>query len=275
MRGIPVGETCISPNSHSVFSDVDGMLDFVERLAEASGLPVGIKSAVGESGFWRELTTEMATTGRGVDFVTVDGGEGGTGAAPLVFADHVALPFKNGFSRVYREFAEAGLAEDVMFIGSGKLGFPESAVLAFALGCDMIAVAREAMMSIGCIQAQRCHTGHCPAGIATQSRWLMRGLDPTLKSDRLANYVRNLRKEIDALARACGVCHPALLTNDHIEILDGRFGSASLFELFDYRPGWGLPSQVDRAQIRRLMGGQELARPIPFRQTYESARLVS
>ena len=275
VRGIPVGKTCISPNSHSVFSDVDGMLDFVERLAEASGLPVGIKSAVGESGFWRELTTEMATTGRGVDFVTVDGGEGGTGAAPLVFADHVALPFKNGFSRVYREFAEAGLAEDVMFIGSGKLGFPESAVLAFALGCDMIAVAREAMMSIGCIQAQRCHTGHCPAGIATQSRWLMRGLDPTLKSDRLANYVCNLRKEIDALARACGVCHPALLTNDHIEILDGRFGSASLFELFDYRPGWGLPAQVDRAQIRRLMGGQELARPIPFRQTYEPARLVS
>ena len=225
VRGIPVGETCISPNNHSVFRDVDGMLDFVERLAEASGLPIGIKSAVGQSGFWRELTTQMATTGRGVDFVTVDGGEGGTGAAPLVFADHVALPFKKGFSRVYREFAEAGLAENVVFIGSGKLGFPESAVLAFALGCDMIAVAREAMMSIGCIQAQRCHTGHCPAGIATQSRWLMRGLDPTLKSDRLANYVCNLRKEIDALARACGVCHPALLTNDHIEILDGRFGS--------------------------------------------------
>ena len=275
VRGIPVGETCISPNNHSVFRDVDGMLDFVERLAEASGLPIGIKSAVGQSGFWRELTTQMATTGRGVDFVTVDGGEGGTGAAPLVFADHVALPFKKGFSRVYREFAEAGLAENVVFIGSGKLGFPESAVLAFALGCDMIAVAREAMMSIGCIQAQRCHTGHCPAGIATQSRWLMRGLDPTLKSDRLANYVCNLRKEIDALARACGVCHPALLTNDHIEILDGRFGSASLFELFDYRPGWGLPSGSDRVEIRRLMGGHEPTPPIPFRHTSEPVRLVS
>ena len=275
VRGIPVGETCISPNSHSAFRDVDGMLDFVERLADASGLPVGIKSAVGQNGFWGELTAQMAKTGRGVDFVTVDGGEGGTGAAPLVFADHVALPFKKAFSRVYREFAKAGLSDDVVFIGSAKLGFPEAAVLAFALGCDMIAVAREAMMSIGCIQAQRCHTGHCPSGIATQNRWLMRGLDPTLKSDRLANYICNLRKEVDALARACGVCHPALLTDDHIEILDGRFGTATLFELFDYRPGWGLPSAPDRAELRRLMGGGEDASPIPFQQDSEPIRLVS
>ena len=255
VRGIPEGEACLSPNSHSEFGNVDGLLDFVEELADASGLPVGIKSSVGDMGFWKELTALMATTGRGVDFVTIDGGEGGTGAAPLVFADHVALPFKNGFSRVYREFAEMGIHEEVVFIGSGKLGFPEAAVFAFALGCDMIAVAREAMLSIGCIQAQRCHTGHCPVGIATQNKWLIRGLDPTLKSARVANYICTLRKEIGALSGACGVCHPSFLTDDHMEILDGRFGTSSLFDLFGYRPGWGLPSTEDREEICRLVGG--------------------
>ena len=151
IRGIPVGRTCISPASHGAFSGIDSMLDFVEELADATGLPVGIKSAVGEIGFWRELALLAATTHRGVDFVTIDGGEGGTGAGPLVFTDHVALPFKQGFSRVYREFAEAGVHHNVVFIGSGKLGFPDNAVFAFALGCDMVAVGQEAMMAVGCI----------------------------------------------------------------------------------------------------------------------------
>ncbi len=168
-RGVPVGQDCISPSAHTAFCDTDSLLDFVERIADATGLPVGIKSAVGDLGFWYELTALMATTGRGVDFVTVDGGEGGTGAAPLVFADHVALPFKIAMSRVYPIFVDAGLHESVAFVGAGKLGFPETALLAFALGCDLVNVAREAMLAVGCVQAQRCHTGRCPAGVATQS----------------------------------------------------------------------------------------------------------
>ncbi|MCA9240860.1 MAG: hypothetical protein KDA37_11700, partial [Planctomycetales bacterium] len=134
----------------------------VEEIAGATGLPVGIKSAVGEEAFWRDLVHQMVTTGRGVDFVTVDGGEGGTGAAPLVYSDHVALPFKWGFPRVYRAFAEADLHEQVVFVGSGKLGLPENALLALALGCDLVNVGRTAMFALGCVQAQRCHTGRCP-----------------------------------------------------------------------------------------------------------------
>ena len=195
----------------------------------------------------------MATTGRGVDFITIDGGEGGTGAAPLVFSDHVALPFKQAMSRAYREFAEAGIADRVVFVGSGKLGFPEAALFAFALGCDMINVGREALMSIGCIQAQRCHTDHCPTGVATQNRWLMRGLDPELKAGRLANYVVTLRKEILQLSRACGVCHPAFITSNHLEILDGCFGSRTVHELFGYQDGWALPSEIDREAIGQIM----------------------
>jgi glutamate synthase (ferredoxin) len=249
IRGIPVGKDCASPASHAEFGSVDAMLDFVERLAEESGLPVGIKSAVGETSFWSELAMRMSKGDRGVDFITVDGGEGGTGAAPRVFADHVSLPFKIGMSRVYREFYEQGVHENVVFIGSGKLGFPERALFAFALGCDMINVGREAMMSIGCIQAQRCHTGHCPAGIATQNKWLMRGLDPTLKSARLANYIVTLRKELVRLSRACGVPHPALVTLDQFEILDDRLRSISATDYFDYNRDCGLPSKRDQIEL--------------------------
>src|SRR3954469_23439278 len=155
------------------------MLDFVEIVADATWEPVGIKSAVGEMGFWHELTRLMARGDRGVDFITVDGGEGGTGASPLIFADSIALPYRMGFSRVYGTFAELGLTDELTFIGSGKLGLPENAMVAFALGADMVNVAREAMLSIGCIQSQKCHTDKCPTGIATQNQWLARGLDPT------------------------------------------------------------------------------------------------
>lgn len=114
---------------------------------------MGIKSAVGEIEFWEELAREMKQSAEGPDFITIDGGEGGTGAAPLTYADHVSLPFKIGFQRVYTLFQSQGLSEQIVWIGSGKLGFPDRAVVAIAMGCDLINVAREAMLSIGCIQA--------------------------------------------------------------------------------------------------------------------------
>jgi glutamate synthase domain-containing protein 2 len=254
IRGIPVGQDCHSPAYHTAFTGVDGLIEFAERIAEATGLPVGIKSAVGESKFWTDLAARMATLGAGVDFVTVDGGEGGTGAAPLVFTDHVALPFRLAFPRVYRAFAEAGLHHDVFFIGSGKLGFPETALYALALGCDAINVGREAMLSIGCVQAQRCHTGRCPTGVATQSAWLQRGLDPALKSVRCANYVAGLRGELLRLAHAVGVAHPALVGPEHLELLDEQRGSRSLVEVVDYARGWGVPSPDDTAALLELVG---------------------
>jgi len=243
MRRIAIGRDCVSPAAHSAFHDVDSMIAFIETLAERTGLPVGIKSAVGDMSFWQTLARRMQETGRGPDFITIDGGEGGTGAAPLVFSDHVALPFKLAFSSVYRIFAEAGLHDEVVFIGSGKLGFPETGLLALALGCDMLNVGREAMLAIGCIQAQECHTGHCPTGVATQSQWRMRGLDPTLKSARLANYLVALRMELQHLANACGYAHPALVPLEHIAIIDDQFGSRSARDVFAYQPGWGVPGR--------------------------------
>ncbi|MEO6775552.1 MAG: FMN-binding glutamate synthase family protein [Kofleriaceae bacterium] len=249
IRGIPMGRDCISPAAHTAFRDVSSMLDWIEALADATGLPVGIKSAVGETQFWRDLANQIDRTHRAPDFITIDGGEGGTGAAPLVFTDHVALPFRLGFAEVYRTFAEAGVQHQVVFIGSGKLGFPESALLALGLGCDLVNVGREAMLAIGCIQAQRCHTGHCPTGVATQNRWLMRGLDPTLKSARLANYLATLRKDLTQLAHACGVAHPALVPLDQLAIIGGPEGPLPAREVYRYQPGWGLPP-LDPAPLR-------------------------
>ncbi len=219
IRGIPVGKDCISPASHTAFSNVDSMLDFVEQLADETGLPVGIKAAVGQMEVWQELIKYAEDSSRGVDFIAIDGGEGGTGAAPLVFADHVSLPFKLGFVRVFELFKQAGLDKNIVFMGAGKLGFPDQALFAFALGCDAINVAREPMMAIGCIQAQKCHTGHCPTGVATQNKWLMRGLDPTHKAARLANYLVTLRKEVQQLCNACGVEHPSQITLESFEVM--------------------------------------------------------
>jgi glutamate synthase domain-containing protein 2 len=221
IRGIPLGQDALSPTYHSAFTNVVEMVEFIEAIAAETGLPVGIKAAVGKTEQWEELAELMARTGRGPDFITIDGGEGGTGAAPPAFADHVALPFVFGFAKVYTIFRDKGLNDRLVFIGSGKLGFPASSLMAFSLGCDLIHVAREAMMSIGCIQAQVCHTNKCPAGIATQSKWLQAGIDVTLKSERFRHYAQNLRKEILEITHAAGYEHPAQMTMDDIEISMG------------------------------------------------------
>jgi glutamate synthase domain-containing protein 2 len=155
---------------------------------------------------------------RGPDFITIDGGEGGTGAAPPSFADHVSLPWVYGFSDVYKLFQKYNLTERIVFIGSGKLGFPAKAAMAFAMGVDCINVAREAMMSIGCIQAQICHTNRCPAGVATQKKWLQNGINVPLKSERLAQYFKTFRKELMEITRAAGYEHPCQFTMKDIEM---------------------------------------------------------
>jgi hypothetical protein len=119
----------------------------------------------------------------------------------------------------------------------------------------MINVAREPMMAVGCIQAQKCHTGFCPTGVATQNKWFMRGLDPTDKGPRLANYVVALRKEILAVCRACGVCHPGLMSPDQCEILDDRYGTETVAKVFGTSEfnSWGLPTDNRRAIIEEMM----------------------
>ncbi len=235
IRQVPIGKDCISPNSHREFSTVKELIDFIEKIADATGIPVGIKSAVGEIEFWEELASEIKSQNRGPDFITIDGGEGGTGAAPLTYADHVSLPFKIGFQRVYTLFQREGISKQIVWIGSGKLGFPDRAVVAIAMGCDLIHIAREAMLSIGCIQAQKCHTDHCPAGVATQSWWLQRGVDPELKGKRAGKYIQGFRKELLSLAHSCGYEHPSQFAGNDIEISLGMNRYQPLEDLLGYK----------------------------------------
>lgn len=236
IRGVEMGKDVLSPSSHSAFSTIPEMVDFIETCAEATGLPVGIKAAVGKMEMWDELARHMSETGKGPDFITIDGGEGGTGAAPPSFAHHVSLPYIYAFSQVYKLFQEYGLEKKIVFIGSGKLGFPSKAAMAFALGADITNVAREAMLSIGCIQAQKCHANSCPAGVATQNKWLQRGLVVSDKATRAANYFKVFRKEFLEVTHAAGYEHPCQFAMEDIKMNTSDFyQSKNLNEIFGYQ----------------------------------------
>ena len=235
VRGIPEGKDCISPNSHSVFDDTRSLIKFVEAIAEATGLPVGIKCAVGRMMFWNELSSAIRRDRQGPDFIVIDGSEGGTGAAPLTYSDHVSLPFKTAFTRVYGLFKQKGIHRDVVWVGSSKLGFPDRSIVAFAMGCDLVNIAREAMISIGCIQAQKCHTDHCPAGIATQNKWLQSGVNVPIKAERFARYIRTFRHELLTLSHTAGYHHPSQFNSEDIELSVGLGNYKTLTNSIGYK----------------------------------------
>ncbi|RZS93979.1 FMN-binding glutamate synthase family protein [Aquimarina brevivitae] len=236
IRGVQVGKDVLSPSYHTAFSTVPELLTFIEAIAEATGLPVGIKAAIGKTDQWQELADLMKSTNKGPDFITIDGGEGGTGAAPPSFADHVSLPWIYGFTKIYKIFQQHAITDRIVFIGSGKLGFPAKGAMAFAMGVDCINVAREAMLSIGCIQAQVCHTNKCPTGVATQNKWLQNGINVPLKSDRLAQYFKTFRKELIEITHAAGYEHPCEFNMRDIEtnVDDGEL-TRTLQESFKYQ----------------------------------------
>ncbi len=218
IRNVPMGEDVLSPPTHSAFNGLEDMVRFIEEIAVATGLPVGIKAAIGKLEQWEELADIMQKTGKGPDFITVDGGEGGTGAAPPSFADHVSLPWVYGFKDLYQVFQRRNMTNQLVFIASGKLGFPAKAAMAFAMGADVINVAREAMISVGCIQAQACHNNTCPTGIATQNKWLQRGIVVPEKAGRLASYFKKFNKELLEITHAAGYEHPCQFTMSDVDV---------------------------------------------------------
>lgn len=235
IRQVPMGKDVLSPPAHSAFTDIPSMLEFIEEVAYATGLPVGIKAAVGKLDDWEELAKQMKEKDYGPDFITIDGGEGGTGAAPPSFADHVSVPWIYGFGQVYRIFKKYNLNHRIVFIGSGKLGLPAKAAMAFAMGVDVINVAREAMFSIGCIQAQLCHTNTCPTGVATQNKWLERGINVKDKSKRTEMYFKNFRKELVEITHSCGYEHPSQFRMDDIQMSVGdKNVIKTLEQIFSY-----------------------------------------
>jgi len=216
-RGVPVHQDCISPPFHGAFSTPIGLLEFVARLRDLSrGKPVGFKLCVGDPLEFMAVCRAMLETGITPDFITVDGAEGGTGAAPIEFSDHIGMPIKEGLVLVHNALCGIQVRDRVRVIASAKLvtGFEMAA--AHALGADTINSARGFMFSLGCIQAQRCHTNRCPVGVATQDKWLQRALRVSDKAQRVERFHCHTVNALAEVTAAAGVECPWELTPRHL-----------------------------------------------------------
>ncbi len=216
-RGVPIGVDCISPARHSAFSTPAGLLQFVERLRTLSGgKPVGIKLAIGHPWEWFGIVKAMVESGIVPDFIVVDGGEGGTGAAPLEFTDHVGAPLREGLMLVHNSLVGVNLRDQVRVGASGKVVTAFDIARTMAIGADWCNSARGFMFALGCLQAQACHTGFCPTGVTTQDPRRMRALAVPDKSERVYNFHQNTLKALKELLAAAGLSHPAELGPEHV-----------------------------------------------------------
>ncbi len=238
-RGIPIGEDCISPPSHSAFSTPEGLLHFVQKLRELSGgKPVGFKFAMGHPWEWFGIAKAMLSTGIRPDFIVVDGGEGGTGAAPMEFADHVGAPLREALILVHNTLVGLNLRNEIRIGAAGKIISAFDIARTLALGADWCNAARGFMFALGCIQSQACHTDHCPTGIATQDRTRWRTLNVPNKAERVANFHRNTLRALKELIGAAGLKHPGELGPEHIIRRISGNDVRSLATLYHFlRPG--------------------------------------
>ncbi|MCG2580057.1 MAG: FMN-binding glutamate synthase family protein [Marinobacter sp.] len=216
-RGVPAAEDVVSPAKHSAFSTPLEMLEFIERLRNLSGgKPVGFKLAIGHPWEWFAIVKAMLETGRKPDFIVVDGGEGGTGAAPLEFINRLGMPMKEALLLVHNTLVGTNLREDIAIGAAGKITSAFNIARTLALGADWCNAARGYMFSLGCIQAQNCHTGRCPSGVATQDPRRGNKLDVADKSRRVYNYHKNTLDALQNLLEASGLNHPSELGPEHI-----------------------------------------------------------
>jgi len=234
IRHIPVGKDSISPNRHPEIDSAQDLLDMINHLQDVSGLPVGFKSVIGAYGWLDELFAEILKRGieSAPDFITVDSGDGGTGAAPMSLIDNVGLPIKESLPLVIDKLNAYGLRDRIKVIASGKLINPADAAWALCVGADFINTARGFMFALGCIQALQCNKNTCPTGITTHDKKLQRGLVAADKAERVRRYSETMSKEIGVIAHSCGVPEPRRLRRFHCRIVqhDGR--SIPLNELY-------------------------------------------
>ncbi|KVT09303.1 glutamate synthase [Burkholderia sp. MSMB1078WGS] len=216
-RGVPMGKDCISPATHSEFSTPRGLLEFVERLRTLSGgKPTGFKLCIGHPWEFFGIAKAMIETGIVPDFIVVDGAEGGTGAAPLEFTDHVGVPLQEGLLLVHNTLVGIGVRDRVKLGASGKIITAFDIARTLAIGADWVNSARGFMFAVGCIQAQHCHTDRCPTGVATQDPVRQRALVVPDKAERVYNFHRNTLHALQELVQAAGLAHPSELRAHHI-----------------------------------------------------------
>ena len=216
-RGVPAGVDCISPAAHSAFSTPDEMLHFIERLRVLSGgKPVGFKLCIGHPWEWFAIARAMQESGLLPDFIVVDGAEGGTGAAPLEFTDHVGAPLQEGLRLVHNTLVGLNLRSQIRLGCAGKIVSAFDIARMMALGADWCNSARGFMFALGCIQAQHCHTGACPTGVTTQDPLRQRALVVPNKMERVFNFHQQTLNALRELVQAAGVMHPNQISAGHI-----------------------------------------------------------
>ena len=234
IRGIPVGEKAISPNRHVDAKNAEELLDLIARTREAAQRPVGIKMVLGDLEAVDNLLAAVLKRGlaSAPDFIALDSGDGGTGAAPLPLIDTVGLTIRESLPYTVDALTRAGLRQRIRVIATGKLITAGEAAWAFCAGADFVSSARGFMFALGCIQAMKCNENTCPTGVTTHNKRLQRGLDPQNKAVRVKNYAETMRKELRMIAHSCGVDHPNQLTRNHAVIIQQAGRSKKLSEIW-------------------------------------------
>jgi glutamate synthase domain-containing protein 2 len=236
IRGIPEGRDSISPNRHRDISSMNELLEKIAWMRDLTGRPVGVKTAVGGWRFMNEMAEIVHRRGLefAPDFLVIDGGEGGSGAAPQALADHMGLSIDEALPRVVDALIESSLRNRIRVVASGKIVTSARAAWALCCGADFVNTARGFMFSLGCIQALRCHANTCPTGVTTHNKRLQRALVVEEKYLRVANYAMNMNKEIDMIAHSCGVRHARELKREHVRIVQASGQSVALNMLYPY-----------------------------------------
>jgi glutamate synthase domain-containing protein 2 len=234
IRNIEVGESAISPNRHPEIKSTEDLLDMVHLVREITGKPVGFKMVVGQEQFFDELCQHIEKRGieSAPDFVTIDSADGGTGAAPMSLIDNVGIPLKESLPLVITSLKKYQMRERIKVCASGKLITPAEVAWAYCAGADFVNSARGFMFALGCIQALQCNKNTCPTGITTHNKKLQQGLDPENKATRVAQYARNIQKEVGIIAHACGVPEPRKLRLRHARIVLDNGRSVQMDKLY-------------------------------------------
>ncbi len=251
-RDIPMGVDCVSPASHSAFRGPMGLVKFVGQLRELSdGKPVGFKLCIGHRREFMCIVKAMLETGITPDFIVVDGTEGGTGAAPLEFANHVGMPMVEGLTFVHNTLRGAGIRDRVKIGAAGKVVSAFDIARALSLGADWCNSARGYMFAIGCIQAQACHTNHCPVGVTTQDPIRQKALNVNDKSKRVARFHANTLKALGEMAAAAGLDDPCGFLPYHFMTRKGDGQMTEAADVYTYlREGFLLDDGTDNPIYR-------------------------
>ena len=250
IRGIPRGKDSISPNRHPEVNDNNALLDFIAHVREVTGKPTGFKAVIGAYGWLEALCEEIDRRGieSAPDFIAIDSGDGGTGAAPMPLMDNVGLLVRQSLPMVVDILTKHGLRDRVKVIAAGKLITPAEVAWAYCAGADFVTSARGFMFALGCIQAMKCNKNTCPTGITTHQKSLQRGLDPADKAVRVKNFVAKMHYGVGVIAHSCGVSHPRALKRYHVHLVQASGGTKPFNEIYpDAPPTPAIPAPAAQA----------------------------